>query len=91
MQPARNSDGEYFGYVFAALGCAFTVAGAVALYALQQGTLLKTKYTASFQPLLFMGVAIAVLGLAVLVWSRRKNKFEIPPPPFAEPPPPPPT
>jgi drug/metabolite transporter (DMT)-like permease len=87
-QATNYSNWAYIGYLFAAVGCALSLTGTIALYSLQQSSLLNTKYSAYFLPILIVGIIILGLCIVAFVKAGQKEKHMIPPPPFPEPPPP---
>ena len=85
----RSSDWQYIGYVLVAVGGALILTGAIALYAVQQGLLVKTQYNDYFLPTLLVGLLLTVIGVVAFFKSKQKQE-PVPPPPSPNPPPPPP-
>ncbi len=85
----RSSEWQYIGYVLVAVGGALILTGAISLYAVQQGLLVKTQYNDYFLPTLLVGLLLTALGVVAFFKSKQKQE-PLPPPPSPNPPPPPP-
>jgi hypothetical protein len=90
VQITRSSDWQYLGTVCVGAGGALALTGSITLYNYQQGSVLNTRHIPYFLPILLVGIAVAVLGIAAFIMSVQRRRHEIPPPPLPPPPPPPP-